>query len=142
MSDKFELVSHSADIVAAYVSHNAVPASDLPALIAATHDAPSKLDDGRVPEVVAPALPVPAVAIKKSITAEAIICLEDGKAFQSLKRHLKSKFDLTPKQYREKWNLPADYPMVAPAYAERRSQLAKKMGLGTFRKKIAQSRAA
>jgi len=121
------MIGLSADLVAAYVGNNPVPASQLPSLIAATHAALLALgkEAPREPEKL-----VPAVPIKKSITPDAIICLEDGRAFKSLKRHLISKYDLTPEQYRSRWGLPADYPMVAPAYAEARSQLAKASGLG------------
>ena len=130
MSDKNEeLLGLSAMIVAAYVAHNNVTRSDLSGLIASTHSALQGL--GTETAAVVPAAPlVPAVPIKKSITPDAIICLEDGKAFKSLKRHIGAKFGLTPDQYRAKWKLPADYPMTAPNYAEKRSQLAKTIGLG------------
>lgn len=123
-----QLIDLSAMVVAAYVAHNNVTRADLPELIASTHAALAGLGA----EAPAPAaLPlVPAVSIRKSVTADAIICLEDGKSFKSLKRHLSSKYDMTPDQYRAKWGLPADYPMVAPNYAEARSALAKSMGLG------------
>ena len=126
--DNGMLVSLAADIVSAYVANNNVPRSDLADLIASVHASLAKL--GGEPEAPAAAPLVPAVSIRKSVTPEAIICLEDGKSFKSLKRHLSSKYDLTPEQYRTKWGLPADYPMVAPAYAEARSALAKSMGLG------------
>lgn len=123
-----ELLDLTTSIVSAYVARNNVPRSDLADLIASVHASLAKL--GGEPEPP-PAVPlVPAVPIRKSVTPEAIICLEDGKSFKSLKRHLSSKYDLTPEQYRAKWGLPADYPMVAPAYAEARSALAKSMGLG------------
>ncbi len=122
------LVELSADIVSAYVANNSVSQADLAALIASVHSSLTKL--GAEPEAPAAAVLVPAVAIRKSVTPDAIICLEDGKPFKSLKRHLSSKFRLTPEQYRAKWGLPADYPMVAPAYAEARSALAKSIGLG------------
>lgn len=122
-----ELLDLTTSIVAAYVSHNNVPAGDLTALIASTHAALVRL--GNEPEAPAAAPLVPAVPIRKSVTPDAIICLEDGKSFKSLKRHL-SKFGLTPDQYRAKWGLPSDYPMVAPNYAEARSALAKSIGLG------------
>jgi len=130
MSDKNEgLLGLSAMIVAAYVEHNNLTRSELSELIASTHAA--LLGLGTETPAAAPVVPlVPAVPIKKSITPDAIICLEDGKAFKSLKRHLGSKFGLTPDQYRAKWKLPADYPMTAPNYAEKRSQLAKTIGLG------------
>lgn len=129
MSDTNEnIVELSADIVSAYVANNNVTTSELPALIANVYAALTKL--GGEPEAPPAAPLVPAISIRKSVTPEAIICLEDGKSFKSLKRHLSSKYDLTPEQYRTKWGLPADYPMVAPAYAEARSALAKSMGLG------------
>lgn len=129
MSDTVgNMVELSADIVSAYVANNNVTTSDLPTLIANVYEAMTRL--GAQPEAP-PAVPlVPAVSIRKSVTPDAIICLEDGKAFKSLKRHLSSKYGLTPEQYRTKWGLPSDYPMVAPAYAEARSALAKSMGLG------------
>jgi predicted transcriptional regulator len=122
-----KLVSVTAKIVSAYVSRNNVPAEELGALISSTHAALLELTNDRV----APAANslVPAVPIRKSVTPDAIICLEDGRSFKSLKRHI-SKFGLTPDQYRAKWGLPSDYPMVAPAYAEARSALAKSIGLG------------
>jgi len=121
-------VEHTARIVAAFVSHNAVPQSELPGVIASVYDQLQKL--GR-PQAEAPVeQPAPRVPIKKSITPDAIICLEDGKGFKSLKRHLMTHYQLTPDAYRQKWGLPADYPMVAPNYAAARSQLAKSMGLG------------
>lgn len=123
-----ELLELTTLIVAAYVAHNNVPRGDLVGLVASTHAALAKL--GGEPEELPAAPLVPAVSIRKSVTPDAIICLEDGKKFKSLKRHLSSKFDLTPEQYRAKWGLPADYPMVAPNYAEARSALARSMGLG------------
>lgn len=121
----------AADIAAAYVSANDVQAEKVPDLIRGIHAALLGISNG------APAVVVqePAVSIKKSITPDFIICLEDGKEFRSLKRHLRSKYNLSPEEYRAKWNLPSDYPMVAPSYAEERSKLAKKMGLGSKRKK-------
>ncbi|MBM1169681.1 MucR family transcriptional regulator [Microvirga arabica] len=123
----------SADIVSAYVSNNSVPAADLPSLLASVYAALTKTAQGQQTEPQAEL--VPAVAVKKSVTPDAIICLEDGKKFKSLKRHLRSTYDMTPEQYRAKWNLPADYPMVAPNYAKARSELARSMGLGQQRKK-------
>jgi len=123
-----ELLDLTASIVSAYVANNNVPVGDLTALIASTHSALSKL--GSIPEAPAAAPLVPAVSIRKSVTPEAIICLEDGQSFKSLKRHLNNKYGLTPEQYRAKWGLPHDYPMVAPAYSEARSALAKAAGLG------------
>lgn len=122
-----ELTDLVADIVSAFVSNNSVPTTDLPALIASTHAALVGL--GQPVAAVPEERSVPAVPIKKSITPDFLICLEDGRKFRTLKRHL-VKFGLTPEEYRAKWNLPPDYPMVAPNYAEARSQLAKSMGLG------------
>lgn len=119
-----ELTAH---IVAAYVENNAVAPTALPELIARVSQALATLDN---PPAPAAASLVPAVNPKRSVFPDYIICLEDGKQFKSLKRHLNVHYDLTPEQYRQKWNLPADYPMVAPAYAAARSALAKKMGLG------------
>ncbi|SIQ23566.1 MucR family transcriptional regulator [Bosea sp. TND4EK4] len=121
-----------AGIVSAYVAHNRVPTADLPGLIATTHAALVGLGKEPAPVVEEKA---PAVSVRKSITPEFLICLEDGKKFKSLKRHLRTAYDMTPEEYRSKWGLPADYPMVAPSYAEARSQLAKKMGLGNQRRK-------
>lgn len=128
MPENTELLELTASIVAAYVTRNNVPRGDLADLIASTHAALNGLGSGAA--APAPEPLVPAVPIRKSVTPQAIICLEDGKSFKSLKRHLSSKYDMTPEQYRAKWGLPADYPMVAPAYAEARSALAKSMGLG------------
>ncbi|KPH82511.1 MucR family transcriptional regulator [Bosea vaviloviae] len=132
--DGSDFIELTADIVSAYVSNNSVPASDLPALIADVHAALGRVVDGVAPAVPAEA-PKPAIPVKKSITADYLICLEDGKKFKSLKRHLRTQYNMSPEQYREKWGLPPDYPMVAPNYAEARSQLAKKMGLGQQRRK-------
>jgi predicted transcriptional regulator len=123
----------AADIVSAYVSNNSVPSSDLPTLINEIHSALMRVGGGTV-EVPIEA-PKPAVPLKKSVTPDYIVCLEDGKKFKSLKRHLRTQYGMTPEQYREKWGLPADYPMVAPNYAAARSQLAKQMGLGQQRRK-------
>jgi predicted transcriptional regulator len=123
----------TAEIVSAYVANNSLPQSELPALLRAVHDA---LNHTAAGQVEAPAeAPKPAVAVKKSVTPDYIVCLEDGKKFKSLKRHLRTQYGMTPEQYREKWGLPADYPMVAPNYAKARSELAKEMGLGQQRKK-------
>jgi predicted transcriptional regulator len=124
----------TADIVSAYVSHNSTPASEIPALISQIHAALLRVSNGRAE--VAPLEPAkPAVPVKKSITPDHLVCLEDGKHFKSLKRHLRTQYNMTPEQYRDKWGLPADYPMVAPNYAVARSQLAKKMGLGQQRRR-------
>lgn len=120
------------DIVAAFVSNNSVPAADLPVLIQSVYAALAKLG---APEPVIVEKLNPAVPVKRSVTDDFIICLEDGKKFKSLKRHLRTVYDLTPEAYREKWGLPHDYPMVAPAYAAARSELARNMGLGQARKK-------
>ena len=132
------IVDLVAGIVSAFVAHNSVPTSELPALIASTHAALANLGKEQVPAVEEK--PVPAVSIKKSISPDFLICLEDGKKFKSLKRHLRTAYDMTPEEYRAKWGLPADYPMVAPSYAEARSKLAKSMGLGQQRKKAAPKR--
>lgn len=136
MSDTEASTDHiqlAADIVAAFVSNNSLPVAELPALIASVHSALGGLGNT---ETADPAEPLtPAVPIKKSIMPDYLVCLEDGKKFKSLKRHLRTQYNMSPEQYREKWNLPADYPMVAPSYAEARSQLAKKMGLGQQRRK-------
>ena len=123
-----ELVGLSADIVSAYVGHNALSVADLPKLIADVHNALRNLKSNGAPS--APVELKPAVPVKKSIAPDFLICLEDGKKFKSLKRHLRTHYDLSPEQYREKWGLPADYPMVAPNYSETRSRLAKDNGLG------------
>jgi predicted transcriptional regulator len=118
----------TANIVSAYLSNNPTPASEIPALISQVHAALQRVSTGRTE---APQEPVkPAVSIKKSVAPDYLVCLEDGKRFKSLKRHLRTQYNMTPEQYRDKWGLPADYPMVAPNYAVERSQLAKKMGLG------------
>jgi predicted transcriptional regulator len=122
-----------ADIVSAYVSNNSVPAADLPSLLQSVHAALTRTAQGQREEPKAEL--VPAVSVRKSVTPDAIICLEDGKSFKSLKRHLRTTYDMTPEQYRAKWHLPADYPMVAPNYAQARSELAKTMGLGQQRNK-------
>jgi predicted transcriptional regulator len=130
---KTELVGLTAEIVSAYVSKNSVQATDLPSLISDVHDALSRAS-GRGGTSDREELK-PAVAVKKSVTPDYLICLEDGKKFKSLKRHLRTHYKLSPDEYRAKWHLPPDYPMVAPNYASARSQLAKKMGLGTRRDK-------
>jgi predicted transcriptional regulator len=124
----------TANIVSAYVSNNTVSSAEIPALISQIYSALMRVSNGG--HVAAPAEPLkPAVPVKRSITAEHIVCLEDGKKFKSLKRHLRTQYDMTPDQYRAKWNLPPDYPMVAPNYAAARSQLAKQMGLGQQRRR-------
>lgn len=123
----------AAGIVSAYVGNNPVPASDLPALISQVHAALLHVADGQSTTI--PETPKPAVPVKKSVHPEYLICLEDGKKFKSLKRHLRSQYNMTPDQYREKWSLPPDYPMVAPNYAAARSRLARQMGLGQQRRR-------
>ena len=128
MDEKSEVIEMTADIVSAYVGNNSVSANDLPGLIQSVHRALASVSSGTETVEVAPK--EPAVPIRRSITPDFLICLEDGRKFKSLKRHLRTHFNLTPEQYREKWGLPADYPMVAPNYANSRSNLAKNMGLG------------
>jgi len=129
-----EKISVVADVVSAYVSNNSVTQADLPGLIAEVHAALTRIEKGvSVEEPAAPKL-TPAVSIKKSVTPDYIISLEDGRKFKSLKRHLSTNYNMTPDEYRVKWGLPADYPMVAPNYAKSRSELAKQMGLGQARK--------
>ena len=125
----------TAEIVSAYVSNNTVPAGEIPNLINQVHAALTRVS-GKSAEGSAEPLK-PAVSVKKSITPEYIVCLEDGKKFKSLKRHLRTQYNMTPEQYREKWGLTTDYPMVAPNYAAARSQLAKQMGLGQQRRRRA-----
>ena len=128
-----DFIELTAEIVSAYVSNNTVPTSELSDLINQVHAALAQVANGRGlprPDAMKPAVPV-----KKSITSEHIVCLEDGKKFKSLKRHLRSQYNLSPEEYREKWGLPPDYPMVAPNYAAARSRLAKQMGLGQQRRR-------
>lgn len=126
------LITLTADIVAAHVSNNSVAVSDLPVLIANVHNALQGLG-GPAPEPEVKQ--EPAVSIRASVKPDYIVCLEDGKKLKMLKRHLMTHYQMTPEQYRAKWNLPADYPMVAPNYAEQRRSLAKKIGLGTKRRR-------
>jgi predicted transcriptional regulator len=128
-----DFIGLTANIVSAYVSNNTVPTADIPGLINQVHAALVRVSGGHG-ETSSDALK-PAVPVKKSITAEYIVCLEDGKKFKSLKRHLRTQYNITPEQYREKWGLPPDYPMVAPNYAAARSQLARQMGLGQQRRR-------
>ncbi len=130
-TDGQELVELTAKIVAAYVSNNSINSTDLPQLINDTHAALARAT-GQTVEAEREEQR-PKVAVKKSVMPDYIICLEDGKKFKSLKRHLRTHYNMTPEEYREKWGLPHDYPMVAPNYARQRSDLAKKMGLGTRR---------
>jgi predicted transcriptional regulator len=128
MDDKSEIIEMTADIVAAYVGANSVAAGDLPSLIQSVHRALSSVASGAEAAEAAPK--EPAVPVKKSITPDYLICLEDGRKFKSLKRHLRTKYNMSPEDYRAKWSLAKDYPMVAPNYAKARSELAKQMGLG------------
>ncbi len=122
-----ELLALTTNVVAAHVSNNSVAVADLPRLIREVHDTlVSVMAGGREAE-----RPTPAIPIKNSVTPEFIICLEDGKKLKMLKRHLKTAYNMSPEEYRERWGLPADYPMVAPNYAKQRSRLAKQIGLGT-----------
>jgi Predicted transcriptional regulator len=123
----------TAGIVSAFVSNNSVAAGEIPALINQVHSALLRVSSGAKDT---PAEPLkPAVSVKKSITPDYLVCLDDGKKFKSLKRHLRTQYNVTPEQYREKWSLPPDYPMVAPNYAAARSKLAKDMGLGQQRRR-------
>ena len=127
-----ELINIVSDIVSAYVGNNPVPIADLPILIQNTYNVVSELNVSVVKEPIFELKP--AVPVRKSVNDEYIVCLEDGKKFKSLKRHLRTRYNMTPEEYREKWGLPTDYPMVAPSYAKQRSELAKRMGLGQARK--------
>ena len=130
-------VEVAAKVVAAFVTYNSLPVGDLPGIIESVHGAVARLASGAdIPSVPQAAAQQPAVSIRKSITPDHLICLDDGKKFKSLKRHL-ATLGLTPEQYREKWSLPADYPMVAANYAAQRSALAKQIGLGQLRRKPA-----
>ncbi len=128
-----DYIALTAEIVSAYVSNNSVSAADLPALIGQVHSALTRVSGSHGEAPSEP--PKPAVSVKRSVTPDYIVCLEDGKKFKSLKRHLRTQYSMTPEAYREKWDLPADYPMVAPNYAAARSQLAKQMGLGQQRRR-------
>lgn len=128
MTEQSELIEITTSLVAAYVGGNSIAAADVPGLIRSVHTALAGLGEEIAP-ADAPSRE-PAVPVKRSITPDYLICLEDGRKFKSLKRHLRSKYDMSPEQYRAKWGLAQDYPMVAPNYAKARSQLAKQMGLG------------
>lgn len=128
-----KFIDQTASIVSAYVSKNVVPASEISSLINQVHAALVRVSMGKNESGSEPLKP--AISIKKSVTPDHIVCLEDGKKFKSLKRHLRTQYNMTPEQYREKWGLPLDYPMVAPNYAEARSELAKRMGLGQGRRR-------
>jgi len=127
------LMELTAEVVAAYVSKNSLPVGDLPGLIHDVHNALSQAGAAAPPVQVEK--PKPAISVKRSVTDDYIVCLEDGKKFKSLKRHLMTHYNMSPEEYREKWDLPADYPMVAPNYAAARSRLAKQMGLGYTRRR-------
>ena len=127
-TESLPITELTADIVGAYVAHHTVAATDLPALIATVGRELANL--GHKPAEIEEEKPVPAVSIRKSVTPDHIICLEDGKKLKMLKRHLRTRYDMSPEDYRRRWGLKDDYPMVAPSYAETRSALAKKIGLG------------
>ena len=133
-SNEANYIQLTANIVCAYVSNNIVSSAEIPALISQVYSALMRVSKGAAVAALAEPLK-PAVPIKRSITPEYLVCLEDGKKFKSLKRHLRTQYEMTPVQYRAKWDLPADYPMVAPNYAAARSQLAKQMGLGQQRRR-------
>jgi len=137
LDERSELLEMTADIVSAYVGNNSVSANDLPSLISNIHAALSQVSTGVVE--VEPEVKEPAVPIRKSISPDFLICLEDGRKFKSLKRHLRTKYDMSPEEYRAKWGLAKDYPMVAPNYAKARSDLAKQMGLGQGGRKPARA---
>lgn len=128
-----DFIALAANIVSAYVSHNLVPSGEIPNLISQVYSALKRVAAGQ--SAAAAEAPKPAIPIKRSVTPEYIVCLEDGLKFKSLKRHLRTRYKLTPDQYREKFGLPPDYPMVAPNYAAARSKLAKDMGLGQQRRR-------
>ncbi len=128
MTDRLELIEMTTELVASYVGSNAVSVTDVPRIIENVHSTMSELAVAGAAAHDEP--PTPAVPIKKSVTPDHLICLEDGRKFKSLKRHLRTQYDMSPEDYRRKWGLPADYPMVAPNYAKARSDLAKRMGLG------------
>ena len=133
MNDKSNLAELTADVVAAYVANNPVPANNLPTLIQDVHNALNNAAAGSIVE--SEPAKNPAVSVRRSVTSDHIVCLEDGLKFKSLKRHLRTYHNLTPEEYRNKWGLPADYPMVAANYSEKRAELAKKIGLGNKRRK-------
>lgn len=134
MAEERSTIELAAEIAAAYVSNNSVRSADLPVLVGEIHGALQRIASGAAP-AAEPEKLTPAVPVKKSIMPDYIICLEDGRKFKSLKRHLRTAYNMTPDQYRAKWGLPSDYPMVAPAYAKARSALARQMGLGQKRRK-------
>lgn len=135
MENTSDVIERTTDIVSAYVGNNSVAAADLPSLIQRVYQALTGINGADAAPEAAPK--EPAVAVKKSITPDYIICLEDGRRFKSLKRHIRTKYNMSPEDYRAKWGLPKDYPMVAPNYARARSDLAKQMGLGQGGRKAA-----
>jgi predicted transcriptional regulator len=128
--DRQALLGLSADILAAYVSNNTLPAEGLPGLIATIHAALKGLDQSASSPAAPAERPKPAVPVSKSVQTDYLVCLEDGKQLKMLKRYLRSRYGMTPEDYRRRWNLPPEYPMVAPGYAARRSDFAKQIGLG------------
>ena len=132
-SSEGNYIELTANIVSAYVSNNTVPSAEIPNLIGQVYSALKRVAGGQVGAAAEPLKP--AVPVKRSISPDYLVCLEDGKKFKSLKRHLRTQYNMTPEQYRDKWSLPPDYPMVAPNYAAARSQLAKQMGLGQQRRR-------
>ncbi|MGH6986354.1 MAG: MucR family transcriptional regulator [Caulobacteraceae bacterium] len=138
MDDKVDLIEMTAEIVASYVEKNTISTTDLPALIQSVHRALNSVSSGA--DAVEAAPKEPAVPIRRSITPDYLVCLEDGRKFKSLKRHLRTKYNMSPEDYRAKWGLPKDYPMVAPNYAKARSDLAKQMGLGQGGRQAARKR--
>ena len=138
MEEKSEIIEMTTDIVAAYVGNNTVSTADLPALIQSVYRSLAGVLAGG--EAVEATPKEPAVPVKRSITPDSLICLEDGRKFKSLKRHLRTKYNMSPEDYRAKWGLAKDYPMVAPNYARARSDLAKQMGLGQGGRKVARKR--
>lgn len=123
-----DILKLATEIVAAYVSNNPIPVSEVPAMIKSVHSTLGGL--GGALQGEAPTAQKPAIAVKRSVNPDYIVCLEDGKKLKMLKRYLRSNYSMTPEEYRAKWGLPADYPMVAPNYAAQRSEFAKKIGLG------------
>ncbi len=138
-SSSERLAALTAQIAASYVGHNNVAANDMPQLIATIYQSLSRLGQGKD---ALESRPEPAISVRRSVAPDYIICLEDGKKLKMLKRHLKTAYNMTPEQYRERWNLPADYPMVAPNYAKQRSRLAKQIGLGTASRRTPRQKAA
>ncbi len=138
MDDKAEIIEMTAEIVAAYVENNTIAMGDLPGLIQGVHRALSSVAAGM--DAVQAAPKEPAVPVRRSITPDHLVCLEDGRKFKSLKRHLRTKYNMSPEDYRAKWGLAKDYPMVAPNYAKARSDLAKQMGLGQGGRQVAKAK--